>query len=74
MAAGFVLLAAYSLSMFVMGSVLIADLARVSRWSLEMLMIAFRISGVLGVSGPEERLAEVTEQLSEMDFRLPDIL
>lgn len=67
-------LAAYSLFSLFVGSVLIADLDRVSRWSLEMLMIAFKISGVFGVSGAEERIAGVTEQLREMDFRLPDIV
>jgi len=59
----------YSLS-FVVFSVLIVA-SRVARWSLEMLMIALRISGVFGVSGPQE---ELSEQSREIVFLLADIV
>ena len=55
---------------FVVFSVLIVA-SRVARWSLEMLMIALRISGVFGVSGPQE---ELSEQSREIVFLLADIV
>ena len=69
----------YSLFVAPRGSVLIGDLVRVSRCSLEMLMIAFRISGVLGVSAPlagvaVDKFAEAAETLREIELRLPDIV